>query len=263
MWRRFLEEGDPKEQAGRRVFRWLPHSPRCGLCLAPFAGPSAPLMRAIGKRPSRQNPTVCTSCFDHLAERHGGAEIEMTLLFADIRGSTTIAEGMSSSAFRALLDRFYAAAADAVFGHHGAIDKFVGDEVVAYFVPAWVPGGRHAEHAVEAAAALLRLTGHGSADGPWAPIGAGVHTGRAWIGAVGDETRTEFTALGDTVNVTARLASAAAAGEVLVSTVTAAAAGLDPALPRRALDLKGKSQPTEVVTLTAANADVATARAAR
>lgn len=254
-WRRFLLEGDPKEQAGRRIFRWLPHSPRCGLCLAPFAGPSAPLMRVLGKKPSNQNPTVCNSCFDHLAESHGGAEIEMSLLFADVRGSTTIAEGMTSSQFRALLDRFYRAAADAVFTHHGAIDKFVGDEVVAYFVPAWIPGGAHARRAVDAAVALLRLTGHGGPDGPWVPIGAGVHTGRAWIGAVGDATRTEFTALGDAVNTASRLASAAGPGEILISTDAASAAGLDPRLQRRSLELKGKSKPTEVVTLTAANAD--------
>jgi adenylate cyclase len=262
-WRRFLLEGDPREQAGRRVFRWLPHSPRCGLCLAPFAGPAAPVMRMLGKRPSQQNPAICNSCFDHMAESHGGAEIEMSLLFADVRGSTTIAEGMTSSEFRALLDRFYRAAADAVFGNHGAIDKFVGDEVVAYFVPAWVPGGHHARKAVDAATALLRLTGHRDTGTPWVPIGAGVHTGPAWIGAVGDATRTDFTALGDTVNTTSRLAAAAGPGEVLVSAAAAAAAGLDPGLARRTLELKGKSEPTEVVILTAARTDGARTTPAR
>ena len=249
-WRRFLTEGDPLERAGRRFFRWLPHGPRCGLCLAPFAGPGAPLMRAIGKRPSTQSPTVCTSCFTHLRDHRGGAEIEMSLLFADIRGSTTIAEGMAPGTYRALLDRFYGSAAEAVFGADGAIDKFVGDEVVAFFVPAFLSDrAAHAPRAVAAARKLLELTGHDRPDGPWVPIGAGVHTGTAWMGTVGEGDAVELTAVGDAVNVAARLASLAQAGEVLVSTDAASAAGLDPSLPRRSLNLKGKSEPVDAITL--------------
>jgi adenylate cyclase len=95
----------------------------------------------------------------------------------------------------------------------------------------------------------MRATGHEDPGGPWIPVGAGVHSGRAWVGAVGDETHTELTALGDTVNTTARLASVAASGEVLVTATAATAAGLDPALVRRSLDLKGKESATEVVSL--------------
>ena len=98
--------------------------------------------------------------------------------------------------------------------------------------------------------ALLRATGHGDPGGPWVRVGVGVHTGLAWVGAVGDESHTELTALGDTVNVTARLASAASAGEVLVTSVAAQAAGLEPGLERRELELKGKEQATAVVSLT-------------
>jgi adenylate cyclase len=96
---------------------------------------------------------------------------------------------------------------------------------------------------------LLRATGHGDPAGPWVPVGAGVHTGLAWVGAVGDEAHTEITALGDTVNTTARLASAAAAGEVLLTIQAAEAAGLDPSRERRTLDLKGKGAPTEVTSI--------------
>ena len=112
-----------------------------------------------------------------------------------------------------------------------------------------ISGPRHTALAVETAEALLRATGHEDPDGPWVPVGAGVHTGLAWVGAVGDDAHTELTALGDAVNTTARLASAAAAGEVLVSAAAADAAGLDPALVRNALELKGKESPTEVVSL--------------
>jgi adenylate cyclase len=248
-WREFLTRGDTMERRVRGVMRLLPHGPRCKLCAAPFHGPSAPLMRAIGKRPADKNPAVCNSCFAFMEKHHGGAEIEASFLFADIRGSTTLAERMSPSEFRALIDRFYATAADVVFAHTGGIDKFVGDEITAFFFPL-MSGPDHTRLAVEAAAALLHATGHDDLAGPWVPVGAGVSAGLAWVGAVGDEKKTDLTALGDVVNIAARLATVARAGEVLVTKEAASAARLDPALERRSLDLKGKSTPTDVVSLT-------------
>jgi adenylate cyclase len=247
-WRTFLTRGDAREGKVRKVFKRIPESPRCKLCAAPFAGVGAPLMRMIGKRPSEKNPTMCSSCFDFIVEHHGGAEIECSFLFADVRGSTTIAEGMSATAFRGLLDRFYATAAAVVIEHDGSVDKFVGDEVMAMFFPL-LSGDRHAARTVEAARALLGAVGYGDAGGPWVPLGAGVHTGPAWVGAVGDGAHTELTALGDTVNTTARLAAVAGAGEILVTAPAAKAADLDPGLERRSLDLKGKEFATEVVVV--------------
>lgn len=252
-WRDYLTDGDRMERRVRRVFRSLPHGPRCQLCAAPFAGPAAPFMRAIGKPPATKNPHVCQSCFSFIATHHGGAEIEATFLFADIRGSTTLAERLSSAQFHELLDRFYATATAVVFEHDGGVDKFVGDELVAFFFPL-MAGPDHARKAVDCAVALLRATGHTDASGPWVPVGAGVHTGMAWVGAVGDANHTEVTALGDAVNVTARLASVAGAGEVLVSASSANAAGLDPSLERTSLELKGKQQPTQVVRIPVAPA---------
>lgn len=155
---------------------------------------------------------------------------------------------MSSTAFRAILDRFYGVASKVVFDHDGSVDKFVGDELVAFFFPL-LTGERHAAAGIEAARALLAATGHRDPDGPWAPVGAGVHTGMVWMGAIGEGTHVELTAVGDAVNVTARLASAARAGEVLVTADAATAAGLDPTLERRSLELKGKQVATEVVSL--------------
>lgn len=248
-WRDYLTRGDAMERRVRNVFRHLPHEPRCNLCAAPFAGVAAPIMRMIGKRPSDQNPRMCNSCFRFMTTHHGGAEINMSFLFADIRGSTTLAEGMPVREYRALLDRFYATASEVVFDHDGGVDKFVGDEVVAFFFPL-LTGERHAARAVEAAVAMLRATGHDDAAGPWAPVGAGVHSGLAWMGVVGDGARTELTAVGDAVNTTARLASAARAGEVLVTVDAATAAELDPQLERRSLELKGKLLVTDVVSVT-------------
>lgn len=250
-WREFLTRGDASETKYRRVFRMLPSGPRCKLCAAPFAGAGAPFMRFINKRPALKNPAVCNTCMDTMEKHRGGAEVDGSYLFADIRGSTAIAERLTPAEFRALIDRFYVAASDAVFDQDGGVDKFVGDEIVAFFFPI-LSGPRHAAQAVAAAQAILRVTGHADRRGPWVPVGVGVSSGMAWVGAVGDEKRIDLTALGDTVNVAARLGGAAKAGEVLVTVEAAVAAGLDPSLERRSLELKGKSTATEVVTLSVA-----------
>ncbi|HEY6060629.1 MAG TPA: adenylate/guanylate cyclase domain-containing protein, partial [Gemmatimonadales bacterium] len=177
-WREFLTRGDAAEGRVRRILRRIPSEPRCKLCAAPFGGVGAPLMRMIGKRPSDKSPDMCTSCFAFMARHHGGAEIECSFLFADVRGSTAIAEGMSATRFRGLLDRFYATASEVVFEHDGSVDKFVGDELVAMFFPL-LSGERHTARTVDAARALLVATGHGDPAGPWVPLGGGVHTGPA------------------------------------------------------------------------------------
>ncbi|MGH2417178.1 MAG: adenylate/guanylate cyclase domain-containing protein [Candidatus Limnocylindria bacterium] len=246
-WRDYLANPDSLQTVGRLVFSKIPASPRCQLCASPFAGVGGPIMRLIGKQPSEGNPNTCNSCQKVLIKHHGGAEVEGSLLFADIRGSTAIAERMPPSEFRTLLDRFYTTASETVFANNGVVDKFVGDELMAVYPPVY--GARHAANAVATATALLRATGHADPGGPWVPLGASVHTGRVWFGAVGEGSHTQITVVGDNVNTAARLAAQAAAGEIIVSTDAAAAAGLDPSLERRSLELKGKELPTEVVSL--------------
>ena len=249
-WRAFLETGgDTMAGVGRRVLKHLPAEPRCKMCAAPFAGPGAPLMRMIGKRQSSMNPSWCTSCTDFLSKHHGGAEVSIALLFADIRGSTTLAEQMSTGEYHALLNRFFAAATEVVFKHDGFIDKFVGDELVATFFPL-LAGERFVGRTVAAGQDLLRATGQADPDGPWVPIGVGIHYGRAWFGVVGEGGHSELTAVGDTLNVAARLASLAEGGEVLLSTDAATAADFDTSgLERRTVELKGKTQATEVISV--------------
>jgi adenylate cyclase len=247
-WRTFLEKPDNMMGMGRRVFAHIPSSPRCQLCASPFFGAGGAMMRAIGKGQSTGNPLMCTSCEKQLLNRRGGAEVESTLLFADIRGSTELGERLSPSDFRAALARYYTVASDAVVANRGIVDKFVGDELVATFPP--FLGERHADRALEAARDVLRATGHGDAGGPWLPVGAAVHTGRMWFGTVGEGSHVEITVLGDVVNTTARLAAAAGAGEIFVSADAADAIGLAASLERRQLELKGKALATEVVVLT-------------
>lgn len=246
-WRDYLESPDSSFRSVRPIISRIPANPRCQLCAFPFAGPGGRVLRLFGKRQSRVNPTVCTSCENVLLKHHGGAEVDSSLLFADIRGSTTLAEGTTPTAFRATLDRFYTVAAKAVFAQGGIVDKFVGDELVAAFPP--FLGQNHAGRAVAAAEELLEATGHTDPAGPWVPVGAGVHTGKVWFGAIGDGGHVEITVVGDVVNTTARLAAQAVTGEIIVSTDAAVAAGLDPTLERRSLELKGKQDATEVVSL--------------
>ena len=108
-------------------------------------------MRTIGKKQSGVNPNMCTSCEKQLLKRRGGAEVDTTTLFADIRGSTALGERMSPSDFRATLNRYYTVASDVVYEHGGIVDKFVGDELVAAFPP--FLGADHARRAVDAATA--------------------------------------------------------------------------------------------------------------
>jgi adenylate cyclase len=248
-WRDFLMNGDPNERRNRRIYRHIPSNPRCKLCAAPFSGVGRPIMRMLGKQPADNNPNLCGTCFTFISANHGGAEIPMSMLFADVRGSTTIAEKMATAEYQRLIGRFYDAAANAIFENDGFLDKFVGDEVIALFAPL-LAGEQHARRAVDSARALLANTGHGSPEGPWLQIGAGVATGMTWMGAIGEGKLTTLTALGDPMNVAARLASLAKPGEILITTDAATAAGIDLAdLPRQQLELKGKEQRTEVVSL--------------
>ena len=122
--------------------------------------------------------------------------------------------------------------------------------MVALFVPGFA-GERHAERAIEAARALLEETGN-RGDEPWIPIGAGVHTGVAYVGRVGEGDACDFTAVGDAVNTAARLASSAGAGEILVSKAAADASMLDGSgLESRTLTLRGRDEMIETLVLAA------------
>jgi len=160
---------------------------------------------------------------------------------------------MTPSAFGALMNRFYEVAAETLIDHDAVVDKFVGDEVVGLFIPG-MTGSDHARLAVRAAERLITRTADIRADGSGLPIGVGVHTGVAYVGLVGRlGSELQFTALGDAVNTTARLASLAGAGEVLVSSPASTAAGISvDGREVRRLALKGRAEPVDVVVLTGA-----------
>jgi len=235
----------PGLQRMRRLMGAIPSEPRCKLCAAPFGAPGRAFMRLVGFGPSTLNRRLCRACIRTLDRTPGGAEVELSLLFADVRGSTGLAERWPAEEYSRLIARFYGTAASAVDRFDGIVDKFVGDEAVALFLPGFA-GHDHAAKAVAAARALLQDTGNGGAE-PWIPVGAGVHTGVAFVGVVGEGDARDFTALGDAANTTARLASSAGPGEIVVSAAAAAASGLDTrGLEARNLSLRGRDAPVDV-----------------
>jgi adenylate cyclase len=236
MWKQMLTGDYPRLHGMRKIWGALPSPPRCKLCNAPFRGPGGLLMRAIAYGPSPLNRRLCKWCIRAVSKHPGGAEIEISVLFADVRGSTGLAEGMPPGEFSQLLARFYRTAADVVDECDGIVDKFIGDGALALFIPGFA-GSDHAADAIAAARGLVDQTGD------WIPVGAGVHTGTSYVGSVGEGDIRDFTALGDTVNAASQLTGLAGAGEVLISADAAASAGFDTAgLERRTLELRGRDQ---------------------
>ena len=231
LWRQVLTEGHHHRLA------FLPGNTRCTGCNVAMKGLGGRIVQLAGIRQSRKNPNFCNLCEDALP--HGGAEVDVAVLFADVRGSTSLAERLGPSAFASLLNRFYHAASLALLPFNAVIDKMVGDEVVALFFPNMGPDYRG--NAARAAVQLLRNLGYGSPGGGWIPVGVGVNAGVAFCGRIGDGEVHDFTALGDTINTGARLQSEAHAGEIVMSEgVFAEIAEEHPGLERTTLDLRGR-----------------------
>jgi adenylate cyclase len=239
-WAAYLNGTHPTIKLGRRTFRLVPSSPRCKMCSVPFGGLGRVLFGPFGWKAWEKNPNLCTFCVRYLNKQDvSGAEVEVSFLFADVRRSSDLARRVGTMEFTRLMHRFYEVATEVLFGGNAIIEKFVGDEVVGFFIPL-LTGPNHAAAAVHAAEHLLRETGHADEGGPWLPLGAGVHTGVAFVGMVSRGASSDFTAFGDPINVAAHVASKAAPGEILVTDAAAAASGLrTDGLERRRLDLKG------------------------
>jgi adenylate cyclase len=231
-----------------RVMRRLPKDPRCRLCKAPYGGVGGRIMRRVGYGPSRKNPSLCNTCFEKAPI--GGVEMEIGVLFADVRGFTSLAEGMQPGDVAETLNRFYACASE-ILVRSAIVDKLVGDEVMALYIPALV--GEHWEdELLHDARGLLGALGYGSGEAPWLGLGVGLDVGPAYVGNVGSGEVKDFTALGDVVNTTARLQSAAEAGQIVLSERLFARLSSPPGdAASTTLELKGKSEsePARVIDL--------------
>ncbi len=191
----------------------------------PLRGVASVPFRAVGIRPSRMNPHTCTIC-ETMFERVMKArqiEIDATILFADLRGYTSLSQSQSSGAIATLLDAFYDVCGEAIWQHDGIINKTMGDAVLAIFnFPM-----RHKDHAAHAIAAArmiqelwrARREQLSQAFGDEAAtigVGIGLDTGQVNFGEFG-RTHQDLTAIGTVVNVASRAQSAAAAGEILMT----------------------------------------------
>ncbi|HKJ28083.1 MAG TPA: adenylate/guanylate cyclase domain-containing protein [Anaerolineales bacterium] len=245
-WRELLTNGESEiEKRYRKIFRMFNSDIKCKWCSLPFDHPASPFLHLIfKKKPSQFNPRFCNICDEFAHKFQGGAEVDIAMVFADIRGSTTIAENMSPTEFKNLIDQFYRVTTDIFIKADAMVDKLVGDEVTAFFMPG-LSGKDYVNKAIQAAQEIMVQTGHQDGQKPWAPVGIGVHTGLAFVGAVGtSDGLVDITALGDSVNVAARLASLAKTGEILLSESTLAATSIaSEKMEMRTQDLKGKSKP--------------------
>jgi adenylate cyclase len=251
MWRDMLTNRESPLYKKGRIFKHVPGDPRCRLCKIPLAGIASPVLKLTGRRPARYNPHFCNACEVWSSNHPGGAVIDLTVLFADVRGSTALAEEMGPEAFAELMQRFYRVSNNVFAESDAFIDTPVGDEVRAFYFPVFTPD--HAAAAMRTARELLLATGHAEADGPWVPVGVGVHTGQAFVGTVGIEGTDGYdvTVLGDVANVTSRLASLARRGEILASEDTYQAAGIDLGDPeRRTVELRGRAASLDVRVIT-------------
>jgi adenylate cyclase len=227
----------------RHVLRVLPHDPRCRFCNAPFQGIGAMIVRVLfGKQRSALNPRYCNLCEIASREFPGGAEVEMSMLFIDIRGSTALSEKMSPTEFSQVINRFYAAATKVIVEEDGLVEKLAGDEVAAFW-GAGFAGPEYVKRTINVAQKLLRVM-----ESQKIPVGIGVHAGVAYFGSMGTtEGLTDISAKGEEVNTAARLASKAAIGEIIVSEQALKKTNIDSSvLESRSLELKGISEPVLV-----------------
>jgi adenylate cyclase len=178
----------------------------------------------------------------------GGTNQLITVLFADIRGFSRIAERERPEKIVRLLNRFFSEMTEIVFAHGGTLDKYIGDEIMSLFgAPTVTPddASNAVSAAIEMQKRLIELNVELKTDGfEQIGVGIGLHTGEAIVGYVGSERRSEYTAIGDTVNLASRLQANALAGQILLSGVTAqAVAGKYSLLPRTPITVKNRVQP--------------------
>ncbi|MEN3327344.1 MAG: adenylate cyclase [Acidobacteriota bacterium] len=181
----------------------------------------------------------------------GGVSQTITILFADIRGFTRISEHAPPEKIVSLLNRYFSAMTEIIFAHGGTLDKYLGDGLMALFgAPTATPDD--ASNALNAAVAMQRrmlginreLHDEGF---PEIGVGMGLHTGEVVVGYIGSDRRSEYTAIGDTVNTSSRLESNALGGEILLSDATAKAAHSRYKLkPREPIMVKNRQQPVNL-----------------
>ena len=241
----------------------LPRSMICKGCWqqmhlpVPLRGPASIPFRAFGIRPSRMNPNTCTICelmFTRVMKARQ-INVDVSVLFADLRGYTTLSQSHPATAVSSLLDVFYDECAEAIWEYDGLLNKTVGDAIMAIFnFP--IRHDDHAQRAVRAARDIQHRCRHlgreldfpkgAEADGSELGVGIGIDSGQTSFGEFGRSHR-DLTAIGTVVNTAARAQSVAEAGCILVTGAVCSRAPAETnAGEGRAYELKGFDKPMEL-----------------
>jgi len=232
------------EAAGRSAL-----AAQCGICGSPLAGALGRVYRAAGVKRSARNPNICNRCDTHVEE---GALVEMTVLFADLSSFTELTQELGAERTHEVVDAFLRTATGIITRHGGFIDKYIGDAAMALFnVP--IKQIDHARRAVAAAvelqSAMVDLRARFQMD---LHAAAGVASGWARVGRLGSGDSRDITAIGDVVNLAARLEGKTRPGEILVdATAYKDAAGEFPGADEERLTLKGFKDPVAAYRLQA------------
>lgn len=189
-------------------------SSQCSVCGTVLSGSLGAVYRTFGIKRSPRNPNICTRCSTHVEE---GKIVEITVLFADLSSFTELTQELGAEKTHEVVDAYLRMATDVLVKHGAFIDKYVGDAVMALFnVP--IRYEDHARRAVAAAQELGEaLTSLGTRHGLKLQASVGIATGHARVGRLGSDDSKDYTAIGDVVNLAARLQSKAGTGEILIS----------------------------------------------
>jgi adenylate cyclase len=251
LWNTIFADGHPDLLKQHWLHKKLPTQPRCRMCLVPFKGIGGWIMRKKGKSQNKRNPNFCNACDQFIQTYPGGAEVELSILYIDIRQSTVYAEGHNTSDVSQRINTFLNEATRIITEHDGFIMAFYGDCVVAAWPPGF-SGKSHGLKAQQAAIALAKNKNMADKDGSVIPVGVGVHTGKVFISTVSalQGMFRDVSIFGINVNLTARLASQAVASQVLGSAENILAAGKElTTFNHQSVELKGFAEPVEVYTI--------------
>ncbi|MGP9804628.1 adenylate/guanylate cyclase domain-containing protein [Paracoccus sp. NSM] len=250
LWHTVFAKGHPVLIGKQKRYRLLPGHPRCKLCEVPFGGLGGWIMRKRGLAASDRNPRYCTACDTFLDAFPGGAEVPISMMMVDIRNSVALSGQVSAREFAARVGALRDDVATILDRTDGFLLEFQGDSVFAVWPPGFV-GPDHAAKAMKAGELARQMIATRTRPED-APVGVGIHTGEVFMGTVsGAGGRIQgISAFGLEVNVLARIAAAAAPGEVLASATAWQAAGRDLSAARtRNETLKGVAEPVVIAAL--------------
>lgn len=241
LWYQVFQLGHPVLARKQRLYAMLPGRDRCKMCYAPLNGFGGWLAKRLGLEPSNRNPLFCNACDGFLQAFPGGAEVDLAIMFCDLRGSVELSSGMSPKEFKDLIVTMRETIIPALWRSEGFVLQFQGDSIIGVWPPGF-SGPDYAKKAVDAGFRMSELLNTLTINGRRVPVGISIHAGRAYLGtvaSVGNDLQ-EVSAFGYDVNVAARLSDAATVGEVLISEAAFTAAGrLEDAVDMQSFDLKG------------------------